>query len=543
MSKGIYIGVNNSGILPSGYTQLEYIESSGTQYINTGFYPSNTSSCEVTLSCTSVSDSANGCFGAAGSAYNVDAFEFYYNGTVCNIGFGDTPKRYTSTVIVGDILTVKIEQSQAQVIKNNSTFYTVTPATETFSCPATFILCALNRAGTVQYYSSTRIYRCKIWDNGTLVRDLIPCKNSSSVAGMYDLANNTFYSNAGTGSFITESNTTGNIARKIKKIFVGVSNTARKVKKGYVGVSGVAKLFFGGEGILSYYGRATSLTNQKSSHAATTVGDYALFGGGSNPAILNTVNAYNTSLTRSTPTALSAKISSLAATTVGNYALFGGGVSSTSSSTSTNIVNAYDASLTRSTPTALSTARQNLSATTVGNYALFGGGYLKNATSPYISTVDAYDASLTRSTPTALSVARQYLSATTVGNYALFGGGYTNSQSNGSYYQAIIDTYNTSLTRSTSAALSLGRYNIAATTVGNYALFGGGTNGEISDIVDIYNTSLVHSISTVLSVARASAEATTIGNYALFGGGHYYQSDGYSYTYSATVDVYEYKEE
>ena len=38
-------------------------------------------------------------------------------------------------------------------------------------------------------------------------------------------------------------------------------------------------------------------------------------------------------------------------------------------------------------------------------------------------TVDAYDASLTRTVPTALSESRLWLAATSVGNYALFCGG------------------------------------------------------------------------------------------------------------------------
>ena len=48
-----------------------------------------------------------------------------------------------------------------------------------------------------------------------------------------------------------------------------------------------------------------------------------------------------------------------------------------------------------------------------------------------LDTVDVYDANLTRSVPTGLSVARSQLAATTIGNYAMFGGGvYTGSGSN-----------------------------------------------------------------------------------------------------------------
>jgi hypothetical protein len=64
-------------------------------------------------------------------------------------------------------------------------------------------------------------------------------------------------------------------------------------------------------------------------------------------------------------------------------------------------------------------------------------------------------------TATSLLVARHYLSATTVGNYALFGGGYAGSPS------AVVDAYNTSLTRSTPTALSVARYSLASTNVVN----------------------------------------------------------------------------
>ena len=92
-------------------------------------------------------------------------------------------------------------------------------------------------------------------------------------------------------------------------------------------------------------------------------------------------------------------------------------------------VDAYDTSLTRTTATELSVARGNLAATSIGNFALFGGGYDSSDNSCY-STVDAYDTSLTRTTATELSVARGNLAATSIGNFALFGGGkYTSRES------------------------------------------------------------------------------------------------------------------
>ena len=254
------------------------------------------------------------------------------------------------------------------------------------------------------------------------------------------------------------------------------------------------------EPTLQYYGTATELSALRRNLAATTIGNYALFGGGYYVDGSAIVDAYDTSLTRTIPTELSIARRDLAATTVGNYALFGGGEGLSSSPKKT--VDAYDTSLTRTIPTELSVARYKLAATKVGNYALFGGGLPSNKT-----TADVYDTSLTRTIPTALSKGRGNLAATTVGNYALFGGG-NNS--------AVVDAYDTSLTRTTPTELSVARLYLAATKVGNYALFGGGNN---SAVVDAYNTRLTRIIPTELSQARGYLAATTVGNYALFGGG------------------------
>ena len=289
----------------------------------------------------------------------------------------------------------------------------------------------------------------------------------------------------------------------------------------------------------------TALSLGRENLSATTVGDYALFGGGWGYQSANsvgcsaTVDSYNTSFTRTTPTALIQARYSLAATTAGNYALFGGGYAYSSPYYSP-AVDAYDTDLTRTTPTALSQGRTSLAATTVGNYALFGGGYRNIGGSEYSSVVDAYDLTLTRTTPTALSRGRYHLAATTVGNYALFGGGY--------YLSSVVDAYDTSLTRTTPTALSEGRRELAATTVApagvsspqrGYALFGGG----FSLVVDAYDTSLTRTTPTELSkksgrsaataVAPAGSSSTQIG-YALFGGG----SDGSS-GYISVVDAYD----
>ena len=82
-----------------------------------------------------------------------------------------------------------------------------------------------------------------------------------------------------------------------------------------------------------------------------------------------------------------------------------------------------------------------------------------------------------------LSQARGYLAATNVGNYALFGGGVWSAGLN------LVEPYDSSLTKvaPNPQALSEGRYGLSAASVGSYALFGGGISSSYSDVVDAYS--------------------------------------------------------
>ena len=92
--------------------------------------------------------------------------------------------------------------------------------------------------------------------------------------------------------------------------------------------------------------------------------------------------SHATNLAHTGASALSSARSYLAGASVGGYALFAGGAHSSNYST----VDAYNMSLTRSTPTTLSVVKYRLAGASVGKYALFAGG----EGSGYSATVDVY---------------------------------------------------------------------------------------------------------------------------------------------------------
>lgn len=296
-------------------------------------------------------------------------------------------------------------------------------------------------------------------------------------------------------------------------------------------------LFGGGSGYryvniynvsLTYLGRAEDLSQGRSNLAATSIGcmeqanSYVLFGGGGiNSTYYSTVDAYSASVTRTTALSLSETKSLLAATSIGDYALFGGGVTyqpwPVNADVYSKTVNAYDTSLTRSILTDLSVARVGLAATSIGDYALFGGG--GTSYSYGNSTVDVYDRYLTRINTLDLSFNKLYLASTSIDNYALFGGGY---DSNGS--SNIVNAFDRSLTMTIPSVLSKNRNYLTAASVMNKALFIGGNTSSSSDVFDIYDSSLIRSTSPsdMKYTARNYSAATSIGNYVIFGGGKNY---------------------
>jgi len=130
-----------------------------------------------------------------------------------------------------------------------------------------------------------------------------------------------------------------------------------------------------------------------------------------------------------------------------------------------------------------------------------------------------------------LSEARHSLAATSVGELVLFGGG-VNSTGGAS---ATVDIFNSTSATWTTASLAEARHALGAASARELALFGGGKNsGGPSATVDIYNSTSGGWTTASLSEARSNLAATTVGALVLFGGGVV----GFRGKASARVDVF-----
>jgi hypothetical protein len=78
-----------------------------------------------------------------------------------------------------------------------------------------------------------RLYRAKISNGGVLIRDFVPCISPSVVAGLYDIVNNQFYTNAGSGTFTAGEPTSPLIQffKQIKAVTIPEGNVVKITDK------------------------------------------------------------------------------------------------------------------------------------------------------------------------------------------------------------------------------------------------------------------------------------------------------------------------
>lgn len=178
--------------LPSGYKRLEYIQSSGAQYIDTGIIGSYDTRVTADFEILSI---GSGTVFVFGSQANNDV-RFCLGITSASVFRSDYGTEYISGPSAATGTKYKADKNRNVCTINGTA---INSNVQTFTGTTNIYLFA--RSYSSLSYASLKMYGCKIYSNDVLVRDFIPCKNASGVVGMWDDVNNTFYSNAGSGTF------------------------------------------------------------------------------------------------------------------------------------------------------------------------------------------------------------------------------------------------------------------------------------------------------------------------------------------------------
>jgi hypothetical protein len=199
------LGATEQRNLPSGYTQVEYLQSSGTQYIDTGVVLKS----KATI--TTV-----GQFMSISSSNPISIWGF--------MGNSNMPRWGCSVYTNMWLMDLNFTASQGNANTNKHTFVNETNGTTTYDSlvdgvalyeqkglpsPQTYTsnvlsayIFARNNSNEAGNFSSSRIFSFNIIQDDIEVINLIPARrNSDNVLGMYDTITGNFLTNQGSGTF------------------------------------------------------------------------------------------------------------------------------------------------------------------------------------------------------------------------------------------------------------------------------------------------------------------------------------------------------
>lgn len=214
--------------LPSEYQEVEYLQATSHQYIDTGVSPNQDTSVKIKMHCS---------VGAA------DQYQFgIYNTPKFSINLRDDSKVARVCWSSGNTdFSVSVPTSPHLYEFRKNQFYIddVLQHTWTYrawSNPLTAYLFQTNDNGGRHGNTDGTIYYCQIWDDTTLVRNFVPCYlKSTHEYGMYDLVSRQFFGNQGTRAF-TGGNEVYHIVPSFKSVVVKKSrNLFDSVAEGYRG--------------------------------------------------------------------------------------------------------------------------------------------------------------------------------------------------------------------------------------------------------------------------------------------------------------------
>ena len=198
----IYLESFPNTILPEEYTQVEYIESNGTQYIDTGvnaddinyafdidFYGYETQPKQYSR-----------IFGYQRSGGIFLGNKFWY-GNNTNINCTD------SLEIFNDERHSVFANKDYAIVDNVKYNLNTPPTSLTWNTFPKIAIFGAFEGGTGAIrndsLSKIKLYGFKIYHNNNLIRNFIPAiRNNDNEVGLYDLVTNSFFTNRGTGSFI-----------------------------------------------------------------------------------------------------------------------------------------------------------------------------------------------------------------------------------------------------------------------------------------------------------------------------------------------------
>lgn len=181
------------------YEEVDYIESTGTQYIDTGIVPKSTTKVDCEMAVTDITSGKQ--INGWGSTGSVEAIFWGLRST------GYLTSCFSGSYVAVDCLAGDVEKHSYSMSNGSQTIDGVQYATDTMEDTAEdgqtiYLFAQHTEFSPYISYAKERIFSCQIYDNDTLVRNFQPIQIETGEYALVDKVNNKVYHNAGTGEFI-----------------------------------------------------------------------------------------------------------------------------------------------------------------------------------------------------------------------------------------------------------------------------------------------------------------------------------------------------
>ena len=186
-------------------SEVEYLESTGTQFIKTGFTMTDTTSYKGRIMPTGLQFNS-GMFGYrfvdSATAYGNMRFSFIYSDGRIGLRNGLDVQNSTKKVVVGSLYNIEVDNQSVRL--NDSVWINADNKKVAMTPPGEVWLFFVNCTGhyniDVQHPVCMRLYSWQIFDNGIIVRDYIPVRVGTT-GELYDRVSRTFATRHGTFNY------------------------------------------------------------------------------------------------------------------------------------------------------------------------------------------------------------------------------------------------------------------------------------------------------------------------------------------------------
>lgn len=194
------------GGLPEGYTAVNYLQSSGTQWIEMGVAPNQNTKAVLKIKINEFISSGTSLIGSRTDANSSDQFFTYLEATGSSIRTGrflfrvdGQPATSWTGLTTDKIYTVTLSGTEMKAeLEDGTAVFSKTFSVSDFESTVTM---ALFKSKPLNNGFQGRIYSCKHYRGDELIQDFQPCLDTGGVPCMFDFVSRKSFYNKGSGSF------------------------------------------------------------------------------------------------------------------------------------------------------------------------------------------------------------------------------------------------------------------------------------------------------------------------------------------------------